>query len=175
VILVDPRVLSALADRRDEHHAGCTGWFRRNDAILPVPPTAVAGACHLTGRYPGPAAQAAFPDSAGTGGNYAFQLAGSADSDLRRMAELVRRHAGRHPGGTGAPVIAVCQRPAIVTAATASLRDLANVRPRHVAALATVPQDPPAVCRTRTVRGKKARRSTDPGHAFPHATTQLRA
>jgi len=39
-------------------------------------------------------------------------------------------------------VIAVRERPAIVTVATASLRDLAHVRPRHMAALATVPQDP---------------------------------
>jgi len=54
----------------------------------------------------------------------------------------VRRSAGRHPGGTGAFVIAVRERPAIVTVATASLRDLAHVRPRHMAALATVPQDP---------------------------------
>jgi hypothetical protein len=47
-----------------------------------VPPTVAAGACYLTGRYPGPAAQAAFPDSAGTGGIYAFPLAGLTDPDL---------------------------------------------------------------------------------------------
>ena len=41
----------------------------RNDEVLLVPPTVAAGACYLTGRYPGPTAQAAFPDSAGTGGN----------------------------------------------------------------------------------------------------------
>jgi hypothetical protein len=36
-------------------------------------------------------------------------------------------------------VIAVCERLAIVTVATVNLRDFANVRPRHAAALATVP------------------------------------
>jgi len=55
--------LSALADRRDEHHAGCTGWFRGNDEVLLVPPAVVAGACYLIDRYPGPAAKAAFLDS----------------------------------------------------------------------------------------------------------------
>ena len=55
------------------------------------------------------------------------------------MAELVRRYAGRHLGGTGASLIAVCERLAIVTVATVNLRDFANVRPRHVAALTTVP------------------------------------
>jgi len=63
-----------------------------------------------------------------------------ADSDLRRMAELVRRRTDAtpagHPGGTGASVIAVRERLAIVTVATVNLRDLAHVRPRHMAALA---------------------------------------
>jgi hypothetical protein len=52
------------------------------------------------------------------------RTAGLTDSDLRRMAELVRRYVGRHLGGTGASVIAVCEWLAIVTVATVSLRDL---------------------------------------------------
>ena len=71
-----------------------------------------------------------------------FQLAGLTDTDLRRMAELVRRYADRHLGGTDASLIAVCERLAIVTVATVNLRDFANVRPRHVAALAIVPLRP---------------------------------
>ena len=98
----------------------------------------VAEACYLIDRYLGPAAEAAFLDSVGIGDNYAFQLAGLADSDLRR-AELVRRYADRNLGGTDASVIAVCERLAIATVATVNLRDFANVRPRHVAALTTVP------------------------------------
>ena len=139
MIVVDTNVLYALADRRDAHHAECTGWFRGNDEVLLVPPTVVAEACYLTGRYLGPAAQAAFLDSAGPGDRYAFQLAGLTDTDLRRMAELVRRYADRHPGGTDASLIAVYERLAIVTVAIVNLRDFANVRPRHVAALTTVP------------------------------------
>ena len=129
----------ALADRRDKHHAKCTEWFCRNDDVLLVVPTVVAEACYLIDRYLGPAAEAAFLDSVGIGDNYAFQLAGLADSDLRRMAELVRRYADRHLGGTDASVIAVCERLAIATVATVSLRDFANVRPRHVAAFTPVP------------------------------------
>jgi uncharacterized protein len=139
VIVVDTDVLDALADRRDKHHAECTGWFRRNDEVLLVLPTVVAEACYLIDRYLGPAAGAAFLDSVGNGDNYAFQLAGLADSDIRRMAGLVRRDADRHLGGTDASVIAVCERLAIATVATVNLRDFANVRPRHVAALTTVP------------------------------------
>jgi len=139
VIVVDTNVLYALADRRDKHHAACTEWFRGSDEVLLVPPTVVAEACYLIDRYLGPAAEAAFLDSMGTGDNYAFQLAGLADSDIRRMAELVRRYADRRLGGTDASVIAVCERLAIATVATVNLRDFANVRPRHVVALTTVP------------------------------------
>ena len=139
MIVVDTNVLYALADRRDRHHAGCTEWFRRNDDVLLVPPTVLAEACYLIDRYLGPAAEASFLDSVGIGADYAFQLVGLTDSDLRRMADLVRRYADRQLGGTDASVIAVCERLAIVTVATVNLRDFANVRPRHVAALATVP------------------------------------
>ena len=106
-----------------------------------MPPAVAAEACYLTDRYLGPAARAAFP---GSGDHNAFRLAGSAGSDLRRVAELVRRYADRHLGGTGASVIAACERLAIVTVATVNLRDFADARLRHVAARATVPQDPVA-------------------------------
>ena len=83
-------------------------------------------------------AEAASLDSVGIGEKYAFQLAALTDTDLRRMAELVRRYADRHLAGTDASLIAACERLAIVTVATVNLRDFANVRPRHVAALAIV-------------------------------------
>jgi uncharacterized protein len=139
VVVVDTNVLYALAGRRDKHHAQCTAWFRGNDDVLLVPPTVVAEAGYLIDRYLGPAAEAAFLDSAGIGDTYAFQLAGLTDADLRRMAELVRRYADRHLGGTDASVTAMCERLAIITVATVNLRDFANVHPHHVAALTTVP------------------------------------
>jgi uncharacterized protein len=75
----------------------------------------------------------------GTGHAYRFQLAGLTDGDLRRMAELVRRYADRHLGGTDASVIAVCERLSLTTVATMNHRDFANVRPRHAPALTIVP------------------------------------
>jgi len=83
----------------------------------------------LIGKYLGPAAEAAFPDSAGIGDTYAFQLAGLTDADLRRMAKLMRRYADRRLGGTDASVIAICELLAIMTVATVNLSDFANVRP----------------------------------------------
>ena len=88
---MNTNVLYALADRRDKHHAECTAWFRGNDDVLLVPPAVVAEAGYLIDRHLGPAAEAAFLDTVGTGDTHAFQLAGLADADLRRIADLVRR------------------------------------------------------------------------------------
>jgi len=59
VVVADTTVLYALADRRDEHHAGCAGWFCGDDEVLLVPATVAAKTCYRIGWYPGPAAQAA--------------------------------------------------------------------------------------------------------------------
>jgi uncharacterized protein len=139
VILVDTNVLYPLADRRDKHHAGCVAWFQRTEDILMVPATVLAETCYLIDWALGPIAEAAFLDSVGMGPDYTFQLVELVDSDLRRMAGLVRRYADRRLGGTDASVVAVCERLGIVTVATVNLRDFANVRRRHVQAFITVP------------------------------------
>jgi predicted nucleic acid-binding protein len=68
-----------------------------------------------------------------------FQLVELVDSDLRRMARLVRQYADLRLGGTDASVVAISERLGIVTVATVNLRDFATVRPRHVPAFTTVP------------------------------------
>jgi hypothetical protein len=87
-----------------------------------VPATVLAETCYLIDRALGPAAEAAFLDSVGTGPDYTFQLVELVDSDLRRMSGLVRQYAGLRLGGTGASVAAVCERVGIVTVATVNLR-----------------------------------------------------
>jgi uncharacterized protein len=101
VIVVDTNVLFALADRRDAHHAQCRDWLAGCGEPLIVLPTVLAEACYLIDKYLGPAAEATFLDSIGTGLRYRFQLADLVDEDLRRMAELVRRYADRRLGVHG--------------------------------------------------------------------------
>lgn len=139
MIVVDTNVLVALADRGDAHHAQCRDWLSGCDEPLLVPPTVLAEACYLIDKYLGPAAEAAFLDSVGTGPRHRFQFVGLVDGDVRRMAELVRRYADRRLGGTDASVIAICERLSVVTVATVNQRDFANVRPRHISALTIVP------------------------------------
>lgn len=139
MILVDTNVLYALADRRDKHHARCADWLQRTSDVLMVPATVLAETCYLIDRTLGPTAEAAFLDSVGMGPEYTLQLVDLVDSDLRRMADLVRQYADLRLGGTDASVVAICERLAIVTVATVNLRDFATVRPRHVRAFVTVP------------------------------------
>jgi predicted nucleic acid-binding protein len=139
VILVDTNVLYALADRRDKHHARCADWLRCTPDVLMVPATVLAETCYLIDRTLAPRAEAAFLDSVGMGPDSTFQLVELVDSDLRRMAGLVRQYADLRLGGTDASVIAICERLGIVTVATVNLRDFATVRPRHIPAFITVP------------------------------------
>ncbi len=93
MILVDTNVLYTLADRRDKHRARCADWLQRTPDVLMVPATVLAETCYLIDRTLGPAAEAAFLDSVGTGPDYTFQLVELVDSDLRRMSGLVRQYA----------------------------------------------------------------------------------
>ena len=139
MIVVDTNVFVALADRRDPHHVQCRDWLADCDEPLIVPPTVLAEACYMIDKYLGAESEAKFLDSVGVGPSYRFQLAELVNADVRRMAELVRSYADRRLGGTDASVIAVCERLSVATVATVNRRDFANVRPRHVAALAIVP------------------------------------
>lgn len=139
MIVVDTNIFVALADRRDAHHAECRDWLADCEELLIVPPTVLAEACYMIDKYLGAETEARFLDSIGIGPRYRFQLAELVDGDVRRMAELVRQYADRRLGGTDASVVALCERLSITIVATVNRRDFANVRPRHVAALAIVP------------------------------------
>jgi uncharacterized protein len=139
VIVVDTNVFIALADRRDANHAQCRDWLADCDEPMIVPPTVLAEACYMIDKYLGAESEAKFLDSIGIGPSYRFQLAELVEGDVRRMAELVRQYADRRMGGTDASVVALCERLSVTTVATVNRRDFANVRPRHVTALAIVP------------------------------------
>ncbi|MGH8968162.1 MAG: type II toxin-antitoxin system VapC family toxin, partial [Actinomycetes bacterium] len=95
MIIVDTNVLVALTDRDDQFHSRCRRWLETTEATLLVPSTVLAEVCYLLDRELGPATEAAFLDDVGTTGDHPYQLVDLVDTDLRRMAELVRRYADR--------------------------------------------------------------------------------
>ena len=117
----------------------CADWLQCASDVLTVPATVLAETCYLIDRTLGPTAGAVFLDGVGMGPDCTFQLVELVDSDLRRMAGLVRQYADLRLGGTDASVIAICERLGIATVATVNLRDFATVRPRHIPAFITVP------------------------------------
>ena len=140
MIVVDTSVLVALTDRDDRHHASCRSWLLGTNDRLLIPPTVLAEACYLIDRELGPATEAAFLDDVGMTDDYPYQLVDLVDTDLRRMAELVRQYADRRLGGTDASIVAVCERLVVQTVATLNRRDFDNLRPKHSKALTIVPE-----------------------------------
>ena len=91
MIIVDTGVLYALADRDDAHHAASVRWLASARGPLLVPPPGIAEACYLIGRHLGPKGEAAFLDAVGPG--QAFTLGTLLETDITRMAALVRQYA----------------------------------------------------------------------------------
>jgi hypothetical protein len=132
-------VLYALADRRDaNHHAACVRWLVTARDSLVVPPPVIAEACFLIGKQLGSEAEAAFLDAFGPG--QAFTLGDLLQTDLERMAALVRQYGDLRLGGTDAAVIAVAERLDVAKVATVDRRHFSVVRPQHVSAFTMLPE-----------------------------------
>lgn len=139
MILVDTNILVVLADRSDTYHDTCQTSLSNEAGPLGFPATVLAESCYLIDRFGGPDAEVRFLDAVSDGPSRRFRVIDLVDDDIRRMAELVRQHADRRLGGTGASIIAITERLSITTVATVNRRDFDNVRPIHIAALSIVP------------------------------------
>jgi uncharacterized protein len=138
VIIVDTGVLYALADRRDAHHTACVRWLVAARGALVVPPPVIAETCFLIGQHLGAEAEGVFLDAFGPG--QAFTLGDLLQTDLERMAALVRQYRDLRLGGTDAAVIAVAERLDVAKVATVDRRHFSVVRPRHVSAFTLLPE-----------------------------------
>lgn len=131
MIIVDTGVLSALAYRRDAHHAACVRWFFAAPCPLVVPPLVVAEVCYLTGRHLSSVAEATFLDAFADG---SLTLGELLPEDVVRMAALVRQYFDLRLGGTDAAVIATAERTGVTSIVTVDRRHFTVVRPRHIEA-----------------------------------------
>ena len=130
----DTGPLVAAIDRSDKHHARCAAFLENLQGTRLVPTTVLVEVCWLLEERPD--VEAAFLESVASG---EFEQAAITDTDLMRMAELVRAYADLPLGAVDASVIAVAERLNLADVATLDRRHFPVVRPRHVTALNLLP------------------------------------
>ncbi len=130
----DTGPLVAAIDRSDKHHARCAAFLENLQGTRLVPTTVLVEVCWLLEERPD--VEAAFLESVASG---EFEQVAITDTDLVRMAELVRAYADLPLGAVDASVIAVAERLNLADVATLDRRHFPVVRPRHVTALTLLP------------------------------------
>ncbi|WP_424534860.1 type II toxin-antitoxin system VapC family toxin [Sphaerisporangium viridialbum] len=134
--LLDTGPLVAALDADDKSHHRCAEFLETAPGPLLVPMPVMVEVCWLTEKYRGARAEAAFIDSIVTG---QLTLLDVVDSDLPRIAELVRTYADLPLGVVDAAVVAVAERLGLREVATLDHRHFSVVRPRHVPAFDLLP------------------------------------
>lgn len=136
MIIVDTGPLVAVANDRDKWHAACVACLGSARGPLLVPSPVMTEVCYMLSTRRGPQLEAAFLEDISEG---VLELAELTTSDIRRMAELVRKYASLPLGVADASVVALAERMNISTIATIDRRDFSIVRPRHIGAFTIVP------------------------------------
>jgi uncharacterized protein len=140
VIVCDTGPLVAAAIKNDVRHRECVDLFTAlhlADRRILVPATVVAEAGYLLEREGGPGLEAQFLTSLADGTLWPVELT---REDYARAAQLVLAYQSLPLGTTDATVIAVCERLGLGEVASLDRRHFTVVRPRHVNALALLPE-----------------------------------
>lgn len=132
--LLDTGPVVAAIDRSDAHHVRCAALLNALRGPRLIPSTVVVEVCWLLeGR---PDIEALFLDSVASG---EFDHVPVSQTDLARMAGLVRTYADFPLGAVDASVIAIAERLNVTRVATLDRRHFHAVRPAHCAALTLLP------------------------------------
>lgn len=140
MILCDTGPLVAAAVRNDVNYHRCvellTGLRLARRRLL-VPMTVVAEVGYPLETRVGPHLEADFLEAIAHGD---LEVVALEEADLARMAELVRQYDDLPLGTTDASLVALAERLGIAEIATLDRRHFTVVRPRHVDALALLPE-----------------------------------
>ncbi|MEU7899246.1 PIN domain-containing protein [Nonomuraea sp. NPDC049152] len=134
--LLDTGPLIAVVDRDDKHHASCVRLLEELEGPLLLPSTILIEAGWTINRHMGPAVHAQFLDSV----TEEFELVDLLPADVRRMAELVRRHKDARLDPADVSVVAIAERLGVTQIATIDRRDFTLIRPQHVSAFTLLPE-----------------------------------
>lgn len=140
MILCDSGPLVAAATSNEQQHHVCVELFtalRLAGRRLLVPQTVVAEVGYMLGAWVSVDVEAQFLEAMS---NSDFEVVDLIPEDFERMAELVRQYADLPLGTTDASVVALAERLNITEVATLDRRHFTVVQPRHVSALALLPE-----------------------------------
>lgn len=126
----------AYVDADDANHAASRELIETHPGPLIVPTLVVTEVVYFLGDRLGSEAETRFLDDIAEG---AFSVEPVADTDWRRMAQLVERYRDLPLGSVDASVVAAAERLRIVQIATLDRRDFSIVRPEHVEAFTLLP------------------------------------
>lgn len=136
MIICDTGALVALLNAADDYHVACSNLFATYPGRLIVPAPILTEVCYMAESRLGSETEARFLDSLASG---EFELAAVDVSDLRRMAELVRRYQDFPLGAADASVVAVAERLKATRVATLDHRHFRVIRPAHCDAFELLP------------------------------------
>lgn len=134
VAVCDSGPLFALANARDPDHMRVAEFVRGTRHHIVVPILCVAEVAFLIARDFGPESEALFLDSCRT-----LELIQPSESDLIRMAGLVRRYSDFPLGAVDASVVALAESLETPFIATLDHRHFRAIRPRHVESFTLLP------------------------------------
>jgi uncharacterized protein len=135
-LILDTSTLYAALDRRDARHRDCRDLLERAEEMLIVPSPVLPELDYLVAGALGTGAMVAFLADVEDG---AFVIEDLLFEDYPRVRDLVDRYSDADVGFVDAAVLAITERLAEPKLATLDRRHFSLMRPRHVEALALLP------------------------------------
>ena len=136
-LILDTGPLLAALDAADRDHSSCARLLTDSSEDLLVPGLVLAELDYWCHERLGPAAWLAFLEDLLDG---AYRHEPPTEGDLGRCAELQREYADLRLGVVDASVVALAERMGEPKVATLDRGHFTVVRPRHVGALALLPE-----------------------------------
>lgn len=132
--VVDAEPLVSSTDATDPDYALAVEALQTSGVDLVLPAMVLAEATYLVNKYLGPLAEARF-----LAGIRRMRIEAPTETDLVRMAQLVRVYADFPLGGTDASVVALAERLDTDLIITFDRRHFQAIRPLHAPAFRILP------------------------------------
>lgn len=135
-LILDTGPLYASLDRGDRDHRRCRSLIEQSEEALVVPSPVLPELDYLVNERLGPGPMLAFLRDVERG---AYLIEDLVTADYRRAGEVMDRYADQNIGFVDSAVLAIVERLQEEKLATLDRRHFSVLRPRHIDALALLP------------------------------------